>query len=102
MRITVSSDAGVVQLHVAGELDMATAHNLHKALRQAVTQPGTTTILIDFDQVSFCDSSGLEALDRAYGEAIKAGITLRLLNPQPNVRRIFDLTCLLQTLTGSP
>ena len=101
MNITVSADAGVVRMYVAGELDMATADDLRHALHQAITQPGTTTILIDVDQVSFCDSSGIEVLDRAYGEASDAVICLRLVNPQPAVRRVLDLTGLLQTLTGS-
>jgi anti-sigma B factor antagonist len=85
------TDAGVVYLHVDGELDMATAGGLTEALHQAVTPPGTTTIVVDFDQVSFGDSSGIEVLDRAYGEAAAPAITLRLVNPQPNGRRILGL-----------
>ncbi|AEV86725.1 Anti-sigma F factor antagonist [Actinoplanes sp. SE50] len=101
MNIIVSTDAGTVYLNVAGELDMDTADDLHKPLHQAVTRPGTTTIVIDFAQVSFCDSSGIAVLDRAYGEARDAGITLRLVNPQPTVRRVLSLLRMLQTLTGA-
>jgi anti-sigma B factor antagonist len=101
MNITANTDAGVVHLHVAGELDMATADDLRKALHQAVTEPGTTKILVDFGEVGFCDSSGIEVLDRAYGEARDAGIGLRLVNPQPVVRRVLDLVGVLETLTGS-
>ena len=100
MNVTVGTDGGAVHLHVAGELDMATADDLRKALHQATTQPGTTAIVVDFDQVSFCDSSGIEVLDRAYGQAFDAGITLRLVNPQPAVRRVLDLVGILETLTG--
>jgi anti-sigma B factor antagonist len=101
VNITVTTDAGAVRLHVAGELDMATADDLRHALHRAITQTGTTAIVVDFDQVSFCDSSGIEVLDRAYGQAGDAGITLRLVNPQRAVRRILDLVGILQTLTGS-
>ena len=102
MNITASTHAGVVRLHVAGELDIATADDLRQALHRALAQPGTTTIEVDFDQVSFCNSSGIEALDGAYGEATDADITLRLVNPQPSVRRVLGLVGLLETLTGSP
>ena len=88
-----------MSLYVAGELDLATADDLRQAMHRTIGQPGTTEILIDFDQVSFCDSSGIEVLDHAYGEASNAGISLRLANPQPNVRRILDLVGLLDTLT---
>ena len=57
--------------------------------------------VVDFDQVSFCDSSGIAVLDRAYGEARNACLTLRLLNPQPAVRRVLELVGILETLTGS-
>ena len=102
MNITASTHAGVVRLHVAGELDIATADDLRQALHRALAQPGTTTIEVDFDQASFCNSSGIEALDGAYGEATDADITLRLVNPQPSVRRVLGLVGLLEPLTGSP
>jgi hypothetical protein len=71
-------------------------------LHQAVTQPGTTAIVVDFGQVSFCDSSSIESLDRAYGAASDAGIILRLLNLQPIVRQVLDLVGILETLTDPP
>ena len=101
MNITVSTNAGVVHLHVAGELDMATADDLRQALHRAVDQAGTTEILVDFAQVSFCDSTGIEVLDRAYGDANDAGINLRLVNLQPIVRRILGLVGILETLTDA-
>lgn len=48
MNITVSADAGVVRMHVAGEPDMATADDLCQALHRAVAQPGTTAIVVDY------------------------------------------------------
>ncbi|WIM92686.1 STAS domain-containing protein [Actinoplanes oblitus] len=86
---------------VAGELDMATADVLYKALHEAVVQPGVTSIVVDFGGVGFCDSSGIGVLDRAYGEAQDAGIVLRLVKPRPSIRRILELVGLLDTLTGS-
>ncbi|GAA4968840.1 STAS domain-containing protein [Actinoplanes utahensis] len=97
--VTTTTD-GVIHVSVTGELDMATAGDLQKVLRQATTRSGTTRILVDFAQVGFCDSSGLDVLDRAYGEAAAKQIPLRMVNPPPMVRRILDLVGMLDTLTG--
>ncbi|MEV4283193.1 STAS domain-containing protein [Actinoplanes xinjiangensis] len=93
-------DTGVVRVSAAGELDMATADDLAKALHDAIGHPATTTVVVDFVQVSFCDSSGIEALDIAYGNAATTGISLRVTNLQSGVRRVLELTGLLNALTG--
>ena len=79
---------------------MATVEELDLAMTAAVTRHGVAAVEVDFAGVSFCDSSGLAALDNAYAGAAQRGIRFRLINPQPGVRRVLQLTGLLEVLTN--
>lgn len=91
---------GVIRLDAAGEIDMATVDVLVKELHEAVTAAGVSRVEVDFGGVTFCDSSGIAALDEAYGGAQRRGVTLRLVNLQPPVSRVLELTGLLDVFTG--
>ena len=86
---------GVLRVEAAGEIDMATVDTLAKALHDAAQVPGVAHIVVDLDGVTFCDSSGVAALDEGYGAAQRRGITLRVVNLQRPVARVFELTGLL-------
>jgi len=82
---------GVVRLHTAGDLDIAVAHVLDAALAFVETlEPAT--IVLDFKDLQFIDSSGLHALVRAHERANQAGRMLVVLNGGDGVRRVFELT----------
>jgi anti-anti-sigma factor len=49
-------------------------------------------VTVDLAGLEFCDSSGLATFLRFHREAERAGSTLVLRSPQPNVRRMFELT----------
>lgn len=59
---------------------------------------GTTdTIEINLSQTRFMDSSGLGALFALYRATSKRdGVTLRLLNPMPEIRQLLELTQMQQ------
>jgi anti-anti-sigma factor len=90
---------GVVRLSVAGELDMATADEFAAAVLETLVSGDTVAVMLDFAAVSFCDSSGIRALDRLYGVAAEMGIHLRAENLQPIVRRVLEITGILEALT---
>ena len=94
-----AGDAGAVRLLVAGELDMVTAEELSAAVSAALTD-GATAVVADLRGVTFCDSSGIAAMDRAYGEAARLGRTFRITEVQPHVRLVLELTDMYETLTG--
>ena len=82
---------GVVRLHTAGDLDIAVAHALDEALAFVETlEP--TTIILDFKDVQFIDSSGLHALVLAHERANQVGRMLVVLNGADGVRKVFELT----------
>ncbi|GAA0484384.1 hypothetical protein Ade02nite_87520 [Paractinoplanes deccanensis] len=98
---TCGTSAGTIHLAAAGEVDLGTVDDLTMALARAISTEGAVAIVIDFSEVTFCDSSGLHALDRAYHEAHVRGLVFRLTNPQHNVRRLLEVTGLAEQLTGS-
>ncbi|MEV4283175.1 STAS domain-containing protein [Actinoplanes xinjiangensis] len=99
MNVGSGTDDGVIVVSARGELDMQTADELDRALRAALTVPGATTVVADLAATTFCDSSGLEVLDRFYGDATAAGIRFRVDPVHPMVRRVLDITGLLDILT---
>ena len=56
-----------------------------------------SVIEIDLSETRFVDSSGLGALFALYrATAQRNGVTLRLLNPRPEIRQLLELTQMQQ------
>ncbi len=89
-----------MQLAVAGEIDMATAEQLQEAIGDAVTRSHTVTVVIDLTDVTFCDSVGIGTLVRAHVEAARHGTVVRISNPQRQIRRVLEITGVLDILSA--
>jgi anti-anti-sigma factor len=85
LQITPTDDG----FRLEGELDMATADDLSRLLRDASTEGDP--IVLDFSGVSFMDSSGLRALLERAGQANGDGPVV-ILNPSAQVRRVLDIS----------
>jgi anti-anti-sigma factor len=77
-------------LTLVGELDTAAAHDVDRAVDQLV-EDGVTSLVIDLDQVSFIDSSGLRSLIRAKQQLGDAH-AVHLRSPQAATRRLLEIT----------
>jgi anti-sigma B factor antagonist len=89
----------IVVVAVSGELDMATSGSLAHALAEAIATPGTAEVLVDTSGVTFCDSSGLNALVQGQRTAADRGICLRVVEPPDRLRMVMEITCVLELLT---
>lgn len=76
---------------VAGEVDIQTSPILEERLVSVLDQ-GQSSVVVDLGQVTFLDSTGLSVLIAGLKRCQTAGGTLRVVAPQPNVRRVFDIT----------
>jgi anti-sigma B factor antagonist len=85
--------AGAVVL-VAGELDFGTAAPLRDALVD-LGDRGTTPIVLDLARVDFIDSSGVSLLVQAKQRADAEGSELVLRQPAARVRRVLEVTGLV-------
>lgn len=73
------------------EIDISNAGLLREALRVA-TGSGQPVIVVDMSGTEFCDSTGLNVLVRALGQAGDAGSELRLVLGGTGVRRVLTVT----------
>lgn len=80
-----------------GRLTMASARQMREILTDLVNQ-GTTRIVVDMQETSFLDSSGLGALIAGLKSARQAGGDLRIARPTAAVMTVFTLTNLDKVL----
>jgi anti-anti-sigma factor len=79
-------------LRPIGELDLATAEQLHRSI-EAARQAGAEAITIDLSGLTFMDCCGLRSVLAAAG-----GRGFRLLPGRGQVQRLFELVDLLDVL----
>ncbi|MGW7333978.1 STAS domain-containing protein [Streptomyces sp. NPDC054840] len=80
-------------VHVGGELDIDRAPMLRDALHTVITRPGgPDEIVVDLSGLSFCDSSGLNALIHAQQTAAEHGRRIILRTPPSQFRRLLEMT----------
>lgn len=83
--------AGTVQVVVSGEIDLDNAAFLGQVLLTAlVSHRGA--LLVDLEQVTFCDCAGLNTLLSARHAALQASRDLRITAAGRRVERLLDLT----------
>jgi anti-anti-sigma factor len=100
LRIDTSyPSSATVRVTVVGEIDLATASELHAGLRCALSRQAPDLLDVDLGGVTFMDCTGLGVLVAVRNAAIRSGCQLRVTNPQPIVRRILELTGLLGVFT---
>jgi anti-sigma B factor antagonist len=73
------------------EIDISNAALLREALLSA-TLSGQPVIVVDMSGTEFCDSTGLNVLVRALGQAEQAGGELRLVMGGIGLQRVLTVT----------
>ncbi len=74
-----------------GELDMATVDRV-RAEVDDVLGAGTRAVVLDLRGVTFLDSTALSMLFAVHGAAARRGGELSVVNGNPRVSRLLDLT----------
>jgi anti-sigma B factor antagonist len=83
-------------VRVAGEVDIETSPALEEQL-QSVLDQGHASVVVDLGEVTFMDSTGLSALIGGLRRCQAIGGELRLVSPRPNVRKVLEVTGLVDT-----
>lgn len=81
--------AAVVSL--PGEIDLTNADQIREDLL-AIFSRGATTVVVDMNGTTFCDSAGVNALVRAYQQATAQSVVMRLAVSVPAVQRVLTIT----------
>ncbi|MGW6861102.1 STAS domain-containing protein [Streptomyces xanthophaeus] len=104
MTVTPSGPAGengvrvdvldqTVAVRPVGEIDLVTGPHLSHALAEALRHASPARpLVLDCSRLTFCDSTGLNALLMARRTAQKAGIDIRLDSPNRQMQRLLDMT----------
>jgi anti-sigma B factor antagonist len=90
IEVAPGSDPGPV-LKPSGEIDIQTSPLLADKLRSVLDQ-GFSSVVVDLGAVTFLDSTGLSVLVTGLKQCRAAGGDFRLTDPQPNVRRVLEIT----------
>jgi anti-anti-sigma factor len=78
------------EVHISGELDIATAPQLAETLRAALAN--ATLVVLDLSQLTFMDCTGLAAIIRADSRARRSRRRLVLVRGAAQVNRLLDVT----------
>jgi anti-sigma B factor antagonist len=99
--LEIVESAGTVLVAPLGDLDMATAEELAVgALRELDRSPAAMTI--NMRRVAFCDSAGINVLVRIRNACERAGTAFRVVEPQPHVRVLLEITGVTEFLNVDP
>ncbi|GAA4586382.1 hypothetical protein GCM10023194_32410 [Planotetraspora phitsanulokensis] len=92
LNVTIEHQPAVVRPR--GDLDLATAYLLERALDEALLRPEVSYLEVDMSGVPFMDCSGLRALIHAKVRLSKEGGTLILMHVTPRVDRLLSILSL--------
>ncbi|MFD0275112.1 STAS domain-containing protein [Kitasatospora sp. NPDC127111] len=101
-RTAVSRWDGRVTVAVTGEIDLATAAEFENRVKECLARR-PRRVDLDFAQVSFCDCSGADALERLHRQAEREGVVLKVTDVRaPIVARLFDVLGLTELVAPRP
>jgi len=96
LTLTVESLGEASIVHCAGRLVAGVNDQLNQQVIQLI--PGSKRIVLDCQELSHMDSTGIGTLVRLYVHARSAGCTLELFNMGKSIRQLLGVTHLLSVL----
>jgi anti-sigma B factor antagonist len=99
-RFAVSTDqvGGAIVVFVRGEVDLGTAPDFEDELTRAVGENLGAGLVIDLTEMTFIDSTGLNALVHAFERQRLAGSMLALVSDDSRVSMMLEVTRLDRVL----
>jgi len=88
-RVLWTGDTAVISL--PEEVDVTNSDDIREELL-AVVNRGAEVMIVDMSKTTFCDSSGVGALVRAFRRATSSRTKMRLVVTGPAVQRVLTLT----------
>jgi anti-sigma B factor antagonist len=84
-------DGQVAVVTLPAEIDVTNSDEVRERLLAAASQ-GASVLVADLSQTTFCDSTGITALVRAFRRANENGTKFRLVTTSPAVLRVLEIT----------
>jgi len=101
LSFTVQREDALAVVQVSGAMDYDTSPALEQALA-GLLQAGARHLVLDMAAVTFCDSSGINALIRTLAHAGREQGSLALVATTPRVQGVLELTGVDAAITTYP
>lgn len=98
MQLDIEHRQEALLVRLGGEMDLGVADKLRLALDKALMEKQTKYLILNLSRVTFIDSSGLGVILGRYKRLVHQGGRVILVGAQPPVRRILELSGLLQVM----
>jgi anti-sigma B factor antagonist len=92
LRSRIESEGERKIIRLAGELDLAVADDVLALGLLALDADNVVELVLDMDDVTFLDSTGIGTLIRIRNAAIARGVELQLRGVGPRIRRVLSIT----------
>jgi stage II sporulation protein AA (anti-sigma F factor antagonist) len=92
LNLEVIDDNEVLMVRIKGEMDLASADQIRNEVDQRLLGDKCRHLLLDLTRVTFIDSSGIGVILGRYRKLTDEGGRLVILKPQPQVRRVLDIS----------
>ena len=86
-----NSEKSVWEFSLVGEVDISNAHYFRKQLETALAEC-KQNITIDLSELNYIDSTGLGAIISVYGAVKKDGVSVKVINPKDNVKKLLVIS----------
>ena len=86
-----NKEKGVWEFSLVGEVDISNAHYFRKQLETALAEC-KQNITIDLAELQYIDSTGLGVIIGVYGSVKKDGLSVKVLNPKDNVKKLLVIS----------
>ena len=96
--VQLSDADGVLVLGIGGDVDRESRDLVERVLLAEVGS--APTIVLDLDEVTFCDSAGIAMFIAVHTKAEDRGTALAFQNAGPLVRRMFEVAGIAGLLSG--
>ncbi|HHU33281.1 MAG: anti-sigma F factor antagonist [Zhaonellaceae bacterium] len=98
MNIKTRVEQNALIVTVFGELDLVIAEQFKAVIEKELENLKINTLILDLKEVTFIDSSGLGAILSRYKMLSEKHGRMALINPQPAVKRILELSGILRII----
>ena len=86
-----NEEIGKWEFNLIGEVDISNAHYFKQQLEDSLAEK-KQNIIIDLSELTYIDSTGLGVIIGVYGTIKKEGLTIKVLNPRENVKKLLNIS----------
>ncbi|WP_226034625.1 anti-sigma F factor antagonist [Aquibacillus saliphilus] len=98
LSVNLTTKENVLLVRLSGELDHHATENLKKEWQIAMKERNVKHVILNLEQLSFMDSSGLGVILGRYKEVMQLGGEMVVCSISPVVKRLFEMSGLFKII----